>query len=289
MAPQPSPRSSPPTERVFARLSSLGIFLLLLLVAGQGCGKSQAARAVERGEDAFTNQNYDLAIVDFTEAMRHDPNSWRAYNDRGVSYFQKGDNDKAIADYTEAIRLKPDYGKAYNNRGLVFERKGDYEKTLADCNEAIRLNPNFVGFYCTRALAYSDKGDYEKAIADYNEGIHLKPDYVDTYSDLAWLLATCPDASIRNGKEAIEYGKKACEMSEWKDASMIDTLAAAYAEGGDFDNAVKWETKYLESGYPASHLSNDTPEKARQRLSLYEQKKPYHEGNLNQTGTRIHE
>jgi len=66
-------------------------------------------------------------------------------------------------------------------------------------------------------------------------------------------------------------------LSKWKLPIILDTLAAAYAEAGDFDNAVKWQNKYLESDYLKSNPSNDTLEKARQRLSLYEQKKPYHE------------
>ena len=70
---------------------------------------------------------------------------------------------------------------------------------------------------------------------------------------------------------------KACELSEWKDDSLLGTLAAAYAEAGRFDDAIKWQNKYLESDYLESSSSTDTPEKARQRLSLYEQNKPYHE------------
>jgi Flp pilus assembly protein TadD len=100
---------------------------------------------------------------------------------------------------------------------------------------------------------------------------------VKSYNHLAWLLAACPNANFRNGAKAVEYAKKACELSGWKDASTLSTLAAAYAEAGDFDNAVKWQNNYLESDYLKSNPSNDTLEKARQRLSLYQQKKPYHE------------
>jgi hypothetical protein len=74
--------------------------------------------------------------------------------------------------------------------------------------------------------------------------------------------------------KAVEYALKACELSEWKTPRWFNTLAAAYAEAGDFDNAIKWQNKYLES-----NLSKDDSEEANQRLSQYKQKKPYHGEN----------
>src|SRR5208337_4446750 len=124
-------------------------------------------------------------------------------------------------------------------------------------------NPDHAAAYYSRGRSYDHKGDYAKALADYKRAIRLNPDHGMAYNGLAWLLAVCPDANIRNGEEAVRYAKKACELSEWRTPSWIDTLAAAYAEAGNFDNAIKWENKYLES-----NPSKDDSEKARQRLSL---------------------
>lgn len=247
--------SSPPARRLIARLSWLGIFLLLL-VAGQGCGKYQAKRAFKRGVDAFNRQNYDLAIANFSEVIRLNPDDARAYKIRGNCY-----------------------GENCGKRGNLYVPKQDYDKAIADENEAIRLNPNFGPAYFLRGLYHDRKNDYDMALADFNEAIRLKPDFWMTYDPLAWLLATCPDANIRNGAKAIEYAKKECEYSLWQTPTYFRTLAVAYAEAGEFDNAVLWQKKYL-SDYLKSHPSQNELEPARQRLSLFEQKKPYHEERL---------
>jgi Flp pilus assembly protein TadD len=289
MATKPGLHLRPPAQRLFARLSWLGV-LLVLLVTGQGCGDSksereqlardQSEKAYERGLEAGRKHDDDAAIAAFSEAIRLQPDNSLAYYNRANTYSDKADYDKAIADYNEAIRFEPDYVAAYNDRGTVYGDKGDWDKAIADENEAIRLNPNFVEAHNARGIFYEHKGGYDKATADFAEAIRLKQDFVEAYVNLAWLLAVCPDVNARNGEYAVDYALKACEMSDWKDDSILSTLAAACAEAGRFDDAVKWQTKYLESHYLDSNPSNDTPEKARQRLSLYEQKKPYHEEKM---------
>jgi tetratricopeptide (TPR) repeat protein len=91
-------------------------------------------------------------------------------------------------------------------------------------------------------------------------------------NSLAWLLATCPEAKICEGKEAVELALRACELSEWRDWGMIDTLAAAYAEQGDFDRAIKYQKQVLEIG-----KSSNEYDKIKEHLSLYEQHRPYRE------------
>jgi tetratricopeptide (TPR) repeat protein len=156
------------------------------------------------------------------------------------------------------------------DRGMAAADRKDYDTAIAEFTEAIRLDPQSDAAYHNRANAYADKHEYAKAVADYNEAIRLAPDDPESLTSLAWLLATCPDAGLRDGKRAVELATRACRLSGWKDANDLENLAAGYAEAGQFDQAVKWQTKAIAVG-----TGLDDPDEADRRLDLYKAGKPY--------------
>jgi tetratricopeptide (TPR) repeat protein len=178
--------------------------------------------------------------------------------------------DQAIDYFTQQIGANPGAANLYLVRGLIWAVKGKADSALADFNEAIRLHPKDAVAYNNRGIAWKGKKEYDKAIADYDEAIHFDPKYAVAYNNRAWLWATCPDEKYRDGKKAVEDATRACEMSGWKDVNSIDTLAASYAEAGDFDKAVEWQGK-------ANSLYADSEDrkKGEERLKLYKDGRPY--------------
>ena len=112
--------------------------------------------------------------------------------------------------------------------------------------------------------------DYNQAIRDYNEAIRLDSKS-PAWNQRAWLQATCPDEKYRDGKKAVADATRACELTSWKDATNLDTLAAAYAESENFDEAVKWQEQAIAFASPAIKATFES------RIVLYRDGKPYRE------------
>jgi tetratricopeptide (TPR) repeat protein len=170
------------------------------------------------------------------------------------------------------VRLDPYDAWTYNIRGLAYGRLRQHEKAIADFNEAIRLDPRYITALNNRGFAHASLGQHESAARDFNLAIRVDPRNADAHNGLAWQLSTAREPQIRNGRLAVELARKACELTQWKNANHLDTLAAAYAEAGQFEEAVRWQQAAL--AFP--EFEKQAGEAARKRLALYQEGKPYH-------------
>jgi tetratricopeptide (TPR) repeat protein len=210
-------------------------------------------------------REYKLALRDATMAIQLDPKHANAYHDRGAYYAETGDFDKAIADFSEAIRFNPNSASTFNNRAQAYENIEKFDKATADYDRVIRIAPKDADDYSARGSAYFKKGKYKEAASAFEKALRLFPNSDSALGRFAWFRATSPDASLRNGKEAIRMSMRACELMGWKEPRAISTLAAAYAEAGDFNQAVKYQ---LQASNMASEYGPVLKEE-RERLTLY--------------------
>jgi tetratricopeptide (TPR) repeat protein len=123
------------------------------------------------------------------------------------------------------------------------------------------------------ASQYSARGQFTNAVQACRQAILADPDDDQSYNLLAWIKSTCSDASVRDGQEAVSAATRACELTKWKEWSWIDTLAAACAEAGDFNQAMKWEEQALRTGQPTASDQKGM----RERIALYQRSQPFRE------------
>jgi tetratricopeptide (TPR) repeat protein len=162
--------------------------------------------------------------------------------------LRKGDIAAAKRNVDAALRIDPKLWPALYIRAEIFRKEGKYELAIQDCNEALRQYPGFVEASLLRASVKVRLGKYAEALKEFNYLVSFHPRPVTlarALSDRAWFQATCPDSSFRNGQRAVKDAKAACSIMVWKDEDMIDTLAAAYAETGDFDSAARYAAQAL--------------------------------------------
>lgn len=265
-----------------------------------------AAVYTNRGQLQTTRKNYDAALADFNKAIQINPNDAFGYRGRAYTYEQLKKADEALADYAKANELVPDEG-THTGAGRVLASKKEWAKACeqydaavkltpkhvpayqlratarfemkddkggaADLDEVVKLQPTDPGVHVARASAFAHRALYAEADRDIRQALRLNPKHALALNLRAWLSATCPDAEHRSAERAVDSATKACEATGWKAAGYLDTLAAAYAEAGKWEEAVKWQKKALEDAALRATDGDDM----KKRLALYEAKKPYRE------------
>jgi protein O-mannosyl-transferase len=189
----------------------------------------------------------DKAILHFESAARirtakRDPHynlgSAFVQMNLGDALARKGRSDEAMVHYDEAITLQPDYADAYYNRGTVLLAKGRVDEAIADLAKTVEMHPYDADAHTSLGNALLQKGSLREAIAHYATAMALAPEDPHSRNNLAWILATASDTSIRDGARAVGFAQEAVQLSRGREPLFLRTLAAAYAESGRFSEAI---------------------------------------------------
>ena len=187
--------------------------------------------------------------------------------------LQNGDVAGAKRNVDAALHNDPTFWPALYVRAQIYSHEGKYDLALKDCNEALRQDRSVVEVALLRATINARLGKYAEALKEFDYLVSLHPRNVTlarVLSDRAWFRATCSNASFRNGQQAVKDAKAACSIMIWKDEQMIHTLAAAYAETGDFNSAIQYTSQAL----AVKGISPDSTKLFQQHLALFQQRKP---------------
>ncbi|MHB8383287.1 MAG: tetratricopeptide repeat protein [Candidatus Binataceae bacterium] len=254
---------------------------------------ARAAAYFEAGENR-------RAIADVTRAQELEPDAAYYLLARSFGYSRTGQFDLALDDANSAIRLAPNTAMCYSQRGFVYMAMSNDQSAITDLVHAIKLDPNSVVYRVQLGFARGMAGDYAGARRAWETAIRMRPDYGPSHSALGWLQATCPDAQFRDAKKAVDNAKRGAELgaptmlatlvamgavqiniqpkpdqNEPTLAWSLDALAAAYANAGDFRQAVAVQQDAIAHN---KFSPNPLAVKEQKLLALYQQRKPYRAG-----------
>ena len=247
-------------------------------------GSRESALHVWHGMAYLQLKKWDRAIAQFNLATQIDAKNLEAYLMMGTAYLLQSDYRGAVATINKAIAADPRYPTAYEMRAVCSMSQGKYREALEDMNEAVRLEPGSAGHLAVRSRLCFEMGEFGQSLADLEATLRLEPNNAEANRGLAWFLACCPDYKLRDVKRASSPATRACELTGWKKATCLVTLAAVDSDNGDFDGAVKWQQKAIDL------LAADDPERHEYQkvLKRYQAGKPYHRlGLLGELGLSI--
>jgi tetratricopeptide (TPR) repeat protein len=210
----------------------------------------------------------------WAHTLDHTSGNYVAHNDLGVMLGSRGQLDEAIEHFQKALEIRPDYPEGHNNLGIALRRKGRLDEAIEHFKEAVKIAPTFADAYYNLGNALMQNGRLGEAMKEYRKALDLAPRHLPAHLSLAWLLATGPEASLRNGQKAMELAQQAEQLSGGTSPEILDTLAAAYAEAGRYPEAV--ETARQALSLPATQNNPSLADAIQARLKLYEAGSPYH-------------
>jgi len=265
---------------------------------------SRAMVLIEKGD-------LSLAAADCQRVLEINPQCYRALIYLGVISARRGDNEQAAKFLDEALAMDPQNAEAQINAGIVAQARKDLPAALKYLRRATEIAPSYALAWYTYGTALAAADDRSagiealervvaldpqrasvhfqigqllveedrasEALAHFREALELTrntPDWPLVANTTAWLLATHPSSSVRNGREAVELAQQACQQSTFSNPNFLDTLAAAYAEAGKFAEAVAYANKAYDAAFDANQLSLAADIKVRWRY--YENERPYH-------------
>ena len=216
----------------------------------------------------------DEAIEHYRQALRVRPDYAEAHFNLGIALEHVGKAPEAMEQYEQALQFKPDFAPAHLNLGLALARLGRGQEAVEHWEEALRIKPDYAEAHNNLANALAQSGRLREAIAHYEEALRIKPNDPTTEDNLAWRLATHAPSEGGDPARAVTLAEHACSVTGSNRFAYLDTLAAAYAGAGRFEDAVPIAQKALDLARDANQ--SRAVEEITARLELYRSGRPFH-------------
>jgi tetratricopeptide (TPR) repeat protein len=216
----------------------------------------------------------DDAITQYQQALQIKPDYADARVNLGIALVQKGRTDDAIIQYQEALRINPNQAEARVNLGNALVHKGKADDAITQYQEALRIKPGDAAAHVSLGIVLAQTGRAGEGIAHFQKALQLEPANPEIQNNLAWILATCPEALLRDGNKAVALARQANTLTGGEDPVVLHTLAAALAEAGRFSEAVETARRALQLAGAQSNTR--LAGSLRMEMKLYQTGSPFH-------------
>ena len=217
----------------------------------------------------------DEAIVHCQRAVAMRPTDPDAQVSLGDALLAEKRIDEAISHYQQALAMRPDYFLAHYGLGRALLDKGELDGAIQNCRAALLTRPGDPDCHTVLAICLKEKGETAEAIQQYEQALKIYPKSVSALTNLAWILATCPDGSLRDGSRAVEIATQANQLLGGTNTLVLRALAAAYAESRQFEEATKTAQAAIELA--RMHRDDASVAELEQDIALYRLDIPYRE------------
>ncbi len=188
---------------------------------------------------------WQSVLADLNQLIKIDPESEFLYTKRSLIYQLLENYNKALSDLNKAQSIKPDNLNHPFEKARLLLRMKKIHHSIVELTKILEITPKHLDSLLLRSSLWALCRDIENSYADLNIAIHADPKNAEALNAMAWFLATWPEKKHRNGKRSIVLATKACQLTDWNNPAILDTLAAAYAETGEFDKAVEFMNKAI--------------------------------------------
>jgi tetratricopeptide (TPR) repeat protein len=223
----------------------------------------------------LATNRFDEAVVYLNELLRQNKDSAEANYNLAVALSVQNKNDEAIKYLSRALEINPNYSYAHYRMGIILLAAGKPNEAIKYLNKALQTNIDQGDVYENLGVAYMQLDKNEPAKQNLARAVELEPNNINTLNNLAWLLATAGDASAQDANRAVEFARRACELTGYKKPDLMDTLAVAYAAAGRFEDAVKTANKAIDIARAGNQ--EDLANEIQSRMKLYQAGQPYRE------------
>jgi tetratricopeptide (TPR) repeat protein len=237
------------------------------------CTSRNALAHESLGATLTAPEEIDKAIAEYREALRINPAFAEAHYNLGVALARRGQVNAAIAEYRQALAYKPDFPDALCRLGNTLADRGENAEAIALFRKLLKVKPDYANVRYNLGVVLNEDGKTAEALVQWREALRSQPDDLGIADQLAWTLATSPDASIRNGPEAVALALRTIRLSDGTQPTLFGTLAAAYAEAGQFPKAIEAVEHAI--ALASAQGDNAGVDAFRGQLKLYRAGSPY--------------